>query len=419
MRFKEIEAWFASFGRVMFGAYIGALLAGCASTADLENPSAQLYSPGREPARSLDARQQATTWAGATGGCSIFGSAGSLKDSPRAVRSQGHAPTLRLSRGDVVNVLVSDGDEFNGDYTIGADGRLSLPYMKRIPAAGTSELELARRIETALVRNRLFADGVARVAVRVVRYAAIQVRVSGAVFQPGVHTINEPRGQKNEAEIITLKSTVRKFGDFTIRRRLTAALRVASGVRPDADISRVRLIRRGTVRVIDLRGVVTGSPVDNPTLEDGDEVQVQPRGCFQAELARPSLITPRGIRIYVSKIHFGADSRYDEKIPYGLRLLNAAIMASCIGGRRPTRGHREIVLVSKNPATGATEVVQRSVEQLLRAKDRDNINPFLMPDDGVACYDSPAAEAEGIAGIINTLLSPATAYKALRKAGSE
>lgn len=312
--------------------------------------------------------------------------------------------------------MIPDGKEFIGDYTIGPDGTISLPYIRGLGAAGHSEASLERRIRGALVRNQLFSRELARVAVRVVHYAAIRIRVQGAVFQPGSHTINEAKGQTSEADV-ALKAG-RTFGGSTIRRTLTAALRVAAGVRPDADISQVELNRRGRRYVLDMRGVLTGERVVDPVLEDGDEIRVPSRHCFQPELVRPSQITPRGIRIYVSKIHFGADARYDEKIPYGLRLLQAAVVASCIGGPKPTRGHREIVLVSTNPVTRRTEVVQRSVETLLRAKERDSINPYLMPDDSVACYDSPAAEAADLATILNTILTPVKTIRSIQKPSS-
>lgn len=396
---------------------LAVLIAGCAKLSVVEHNQPVLYAPEREPASSSDARRfvKSTSWSGATNGCSIFDGLDESKWAAPARRSDN---SINLSRGDVVNVLVSDGDEFNGDYTIGPDGRITLPFMPPVKAQGLNEQSLGRRIESALVRNQLFTAETARVAVRVIRYSEISIRVSGAVFQPGVLTVNEPRGQKNEAEIVAIKSGIRQYGDTTIRRTLTAAIRVASGVRPDADISQVKLVRRGRVSVYDLRGAITGRFVDDPALEDGDEIHVPSRGCFQPELVRPSQITPRGIRIYISKMHFAADSRYDEKIPYGLRLLNAAVMASCIGGTLPTRGHREIVLVTRNHATGVTEVVQRSVELLLRNKHRDAINPYLMPDDGVACYDAPMTEAADVAGILNTLMSPIKTYQEIRNPSS-
>ncbi len=409
-----------SFVRLICAGLCLLLLAGCALTARVDNPSSTAYAPERDPPSSLPAtfKVRDTSWAGTGPGCSIHDSEvagwGSTKDKSGVRSSRSFPRTLRLSRGDVVNVLLPDGEEFNGDYTIGPDGMIALPFIRRIRAASTTEEMLARRIRQSLVANNLFSKELARVAVRVVRYAAVRVRVRGAVFQPGLHTVNEPRGQKEEGELVRSGGKTRRYGDFTIRRTLTAALRIAAGVRPDANVSNVLVIRRGRAYRFDLRGAITGSFISDPALEDGDEIVVPSKNCFQAELVRPSSITPRGIRIYVSKIHFAADSRYDEKIPYGLRLLQAAVVASCIGGPKATRGHREIVLVSTNPITGATEVVQRSVERLLREKHRDAINPFLMPDDGVACYDSPVREAADIASVIQTLLAPVKTYNDIR-----
>ncbi len=46
------------------------------------------------------------------------------------------------------------------------------------------------------------------------------------------------------------------------------------------------------------------------------------------------------------------------------------------------------MLVSKNPLTGDSEVIERRIEALVRRKDRDAYNPPLMPNDAIACYDS-------------------------------
>ena len=326
------------------------MVAACARTSQVGKPTAAMYAPERDPASSLSARMRLAEggWSGATRGCSIFDQSSS-KDTNLARMRQGLGPKrrLHLSNGDVVNILIPDGEEFNGDYTVEPNGHIALPFIPAVKAAGGTTQSVARRIEKALIRQNIMNEGSARVAVRVVRYSAIKVRVSGAVFQSGMHMINDPRGNKNESEIAAARATVRRYGDFTIRRTLTAAIRVASGVRPDADITRVQLMRDGQIEVLDLRGALTGSFVRDPVLENGDHIHVPPKGCFQRELVRPSAITPRGIRIFISKMHFAADSRYDEKMPYGLRLLNAAVVASCVGGTLPTRGRREILL--RNP----------------------------------------------------------------------
>ena len=171
-------------------------LAGCsAKIATVENPHPVAYMPEREPASSLPAQYKVTqtSWAGATTSCSIQ-EADSAKDGANrwSTRSEYRQPPslVRLSRGDVINVMLPDGQEFNGDYTVGPDGKISLPYLRGLQAAGLSEAGLERRIRDALIDRNLFSPELARVAVRIVHYAAIHVRVQGAVFQPGSHTIN-------------------------------------------------------------------------------------------------------------------------------------------------------------------------------------------------------------------------------------
>ncbi|HEX4892190.1 MAG TPA: polysaccharide biosynthesis/export family protein [Hyphomicrobiaceae bacterium] len=308
---------------------------------------------------------------------------------------------IRLSRGDRIAVEIPDGAEFNGDYVVGPDGRIALPFGVRVEAAGRTEEQLAEAIRRGLIRQSQFSRDLGPVSVRLVKYGPLQVSVSGAVFQPGFVTINDA----DEKGAIP---AARAFGDTAVRRNLTAAIREASGARPDADLSRVEVIRGGRSTFFDLRGAVTGEPVVDPALADGDRVVIHSAGCFFSDLVRPSAVTPRGIRIYVSKIHIGPDARYDEKIPFGLRLLQGAIIASCVGGNLATDGRRQVVLVSINPITKATEVVQRPVEHLLRDQHRDDINPLLMPDDAIACYDSTVREAVGVAGALGTIANSIT-----------
>lgn len=318
---------------------------------------------------------------------------------------------VRLSRGDRINITIPDGDEFNGDYVIGPDGLIALPFGLRIRASGESEESVARSVRRSLIDRNQFTRGLGPVSVRLMKYAPVQVSVSGAVFYPGLVTINDAEAEK------TVLTTVRTYGDTTFRRNLSAAIREASGARPDADLSRVEILRRGKSYFVDMRGAITGDFAFDPALEDGDRVVIHSAGCFFNDLVRPSALTPRGIRIYVSKIHFGPDTRYDEKIPYGLRLLQGAIIASCIGGNMATQGRRQIVLVSINPITKATEVIQRSVEHLLRDQHRDEVNPMLMPDDAIACYDSPVQEAVSVASsmaaIANSLSAVVNAQRVL------
>ena len=79
-------------------------------------------------------------------------------------------------------------------------------------------------------------------------------------------------------------------------------MRGANGVRPDADVSRVQLTRNGKTYTLNWRGAVTGEPVDDVPLMDGDHIHVPEATCFQSALVRPSQITLVGIRVFMSNL---------------------------------------------------------------------------------------------------------------------
>ncbi|MBK9078857.1 MAG: hypothetical protein IPL91_06840 [Hyphomicrobium sp.] len=231
--------------------------------------------------------------------------------------------------------------------------------------------------------------------------------MAGAVFLPGRFVINgiqdADKGEKALA----------KFGDSPIERFVPAALRAAGGIRPDADLSNVTLVRKNKSYRLDWRGAITGAPVDDVALLAGDHIQVGESSCFQSGLVRPSQITPPGIRIFSSNLTVPATSnasagigQHSENIPYGTRLLAGLVSANCVGGSMTTNAHRYAVLISRNPKTMKTEVIQRSIEQLVRSADRDSINPYLMPDDAIACYDSEITEMAELAKFAQTILAP-------------
>jgi polysaccharide export outer membrane protein len=63
-------------------------------------------------------------------------------------------------------------------------------------------------------------------------------------------------------------------------------------------------------------------------------------------------------------------------------------------------------LSSKNPITGETQVIERSVEQLMKMPHLELINPYLMPNDAVACYDSGITNLRDVAATIVDIITP-------------
>ncbi|MCO4798186.1 MAG: polysaccharide export protein, partial [Colwelliaceae bacterium] len=120
-----------------------------------------------------------------------------------------------------------------------------------------------------------------------------------------------------------------------------------------------------------------------------------------------------GFRVFMSNLIDSAGDnasaavgKYATNLPYGTRLLQAAISANCVGGKDWTNAPRRIVLASKNPITGETQVIERSVEQLLIMPSEGNINPYLMPNDAVACYDSDITNFRDIAKTVVDFVIP-------------
>ena len=320
--------------------------------------------------------------------------------------------SMRYSPGDRLNVFVPGSPEFSGDYAINADGRVILPFAGEVEAIGLTNAELSKRIQAALIRSGAFKPDNILLSVRPVQYAPINITVAGAVFLPGRFVINNIAAADKGEKALT------KFGDSPIDRFVAAALRAAGGIRPDADLTHVVLWRGKKSFVLNWQGAISGAPVDDVPLLEGDHIEVGEAPCFQSALVRPSQITPPGIRLFLSNLtapqvtSVSLNSR--DTVPYGTRLLQGLVSANCVGGSRASNASRYAVLISRNPKTMQTEVIQRSIEQMVLSPDRDSINPYLMPDDSIACYDSAVTDVREVATTVQSILLPAQTLRQSR-----
>ncbi len=294
----------------------------------------------------------------------------------------------RLSRNDLLDVRIADDDTFNGSYVISRDGMLKLPFLNDIRAQGRSTSQIEADISRALLAEG-FYDSAPRISVRASDFASVTVGVSGAVFEAHVVEIGGVRGDSTDGR------RQDALGASTEGRNLSVALRAAGGVRPDADLSSVEVRRGAAVHRLDLRGVFEGVNTVDIMLLTGDEVFVPSRQCFQEDLMRPSPISPPGVSLFLSNLTQPARSNSGSAIgqtvrsvPYGTRYMQAVIDANCVGGPRSTSADRSSVLFSRNPTNGVSIVIERDIEDLLRRADRDDYDPYLLPGDSLACYDS-------------------------------
>ncbi|MEP4067123.1 polysaccharide biosynthesis/export family protein [Sulfitobacter sp.] len=328
--------------------------------------------------------------------CRPFGASGGKGSSTVAAALRGE----RLSRNDLLDVRIAEDDTFNGNYVVSRDGTLKLPFLSPIRAQGRSTDEIEADIADALLANDFYQDK-PRISVRATDFASVSVGVSGAVFEPHAIEIGGVRGDNLD------RLRQGASGASTEGRNLSAALRAAGGVRPDADISSVEVRRAGKTYRLDMRGVFEGRNSVDIMLLTGDEVSVPSRQCFQDDLMRPSPISPPGVSLYLSNLTQPAQNNAGaavgqtvRQVPYGTRYMQAVIDANCVGGPRASSGDRSAVLFSRNPITGVSVVIERDIENLLRRADRDDFDPYLLPGDAMACYDSTITNITEIARVI-------------------
>ncbi|MGL5034085.1 MAG: polysaccharide biosynthesis/export family protein [Microcystaceae cyanobacterium] len=311
-----------------------------------------------------------------------------------------------LSPGDQMRVLVADGEIFSGVYLINLNGEIQIPYLTPLKVGGLTLLEAQTLIREQLVKQKMFKPGYVRVSVGIIQWGIAEVNVSGAVFQPGPVTLNV---RPPEEQALTKD---RVSGDIAPERSLVAALRSAGGITPLANLKETTVIRNRQTYRVDLSGVFLGQPLQNIPLIRGDRVIVPTTGVWQNELVRPSPITLPALQIRISNLTVPANSNSNSSVsrdaitfPYGTRFGQAVVSGNCVGGTQATNANRYAILVRTDRLTGSTRVYESAIEDLMRSGN-DDINPFLMPDDGVACYDSTVTNVRDVFNSLTNIFSP-------------
>jgi polysaccharide biosynthesis/export protein len=304
----------------------------------------------------------------------------------------------RLSPGDLVDIVIGSDETLSGKYEVSVDGQIKVRGLASVVAFDRNVTNVEQQISKALVTAKYY-DIAPPVSVRLSDYGVARVFVSGAVFESSSVTLGG-----SAASINNDSTREQAIGAYTDSRRLSRALQHAGGVRPDADLSRVVLKRGHRRKIVDLRPAITGEPFTDDLLIAGDQIEVPSRGCFQSELVRPSEISPVGVKVFMSNLTEPATSNANSAInkdtremQYGTRFLQTIVSMNCVGGSKLTNASRSAVLFSRNPVTGKSVVIERNIEDLLRNADRDDYDPYILPNDALACYDSRTTDVFKVA----------------------
>ncbi len=322
----------------------------------------------------------------------------------------------RLAPGDRLHLSVSgDKDQLTGDYVVAADGTVSVIDRISMRVSGETLAAVQDRLETMLIAQRLIRHLPNGVRLKLVALAGVPVAVSGAVFEAGT-VIAGTRAAEAQSAVLSNQAS----GDQNVGRTVTAALRGAGGVRPDADPAAIYLMRGDAWARVDLSGAIDGAVVNDVAVTAGDRIYVGSTGCLQERLVRPTVITAPGVRVFLSNLSRPAASnaasaigKDSTSLPYGTRFLQGLVSANCVGGSAMNAG-RSAVLISRNPVTGQSVVIARSVERLVRGADRDGYDPYLMPGDAIACYDSAAMNVRDVIATISEAATPYVLFSRVR-----
>jgi polysaccharide export outer membrane protein len=316
-----------------------------------------------------------------------------LVEKPNVVRDE-----ERLSPGDIVDIAIGNDETLSGKYEVSIDGKIKVRGLSAAAAIGLTTTKISENISHALV-DANFYDRPPLVSVRLMDYGSVRAFVSGAVFEAGsVRLAGSAISNNND---ITREQALGATSDG---RRLSRALQSAGGIRPDADLSRVSITRLGKTQIVDLRQAFIGGRYRDDLILEGDEIDVPSRGCFQSDLVKPSSISPVGVKVFVSNLTEPAlsnanssNNKDTREMPYGTRFLQTIIGMNCVGGSKLTNASRSAVLFSRNPLTGKSVVIERNIEELLRHANRDDYDPYMLPNDALACYDSGTTDVVNVA----------------------
>lgn len=152
-----------------------------------------------------------------------------------------------LHPGDLIKLNVFRSKEFSSDYIIDSEGRVVIPGLGALAAAGIEPRELENNVRELLVCRGIVPD--------VSLQAQIRVSVTGEVRNPAVYPA-EP--------------------GISVLRLLT----MAGGATPTADLSKTIVIREGRTYHVDLNRALTGDASGSVILNSNDVVVVPKKSGF-------------------------------------------------------------------------------------------------------------------------------------------
>jgi polysaccharide export outer membrane protein len=285
-----------------------------------------------------------------------------------------------ISAGDEVELSISEDEIFSRNYIISKDGYIKIPYINKIYVNGLTTKEASNSIKNEFVKSNIFRPHKFSLSILIRRQGPISVAVSGEVFNEGIKTIN-----KNKAIMKSGDSefTIYETDSDSLNRYLSNALKLAKGVTPYADLSKIEIMRNGELLVHDITGLMTGSSAQDIELINGDIIYVPSTNKFNKLYAKESALTLDQIDVYI------ASNTVKEKItiPYGLSLSHIMPSTGCIDSNKTLSLMRSMILIRGSDSKNRYLNQEKSIRKIVNSND-NMVNIRLQPNDIIICSNS-------------------------------
>ena len=285
-----------------------------------------------------------------------------------------------ISAGDEVELSISEDEIFSRNYIISKDGYIEIPYINKIYVNGLTTKEASNSIKNEFVKSNIFRPHKFSLSILIRRQGPISVAVSGEVFNEGIKTIN-----KNKAIMKSGDSefTIYETDSDSLNRYLSNALKLAKGVTPYADLSKIEIMRNGELLVHDITGLMTGSSAKDIELINGDIIYVPSTNKFNKLYAKESALTLDQIDVYI------ASNTVKEKItiPYGLSLSHIMPSTGCIDSNKTLSLMRSMILIRGSDSKNRYLNQEESIKKIVNSND-NMVNIRLQPNDIIICSNS-------------------------------
>jgi len=164
----------------------------------------------------------------------------------------------RLGIGDELVITIISAETRVVTVAVDTEGRVQIPQVRPIPAAGRTVSEFRRDVQAQLALSMPRAE----IFVSVGAIRAVRVTIVGEVLKPGIHNLN---GLSSVFD----------------------ALQMAGGVKKSGSLRRIRLERRNQASWIDLYDLLLSSGIGSDIqLNDGDRIVVPTIGSTVAVLGQ-------------------------------------------------------------------------------------------------------------------------------------